>query len=325
MRALKRLSLLLVLLLLPALSQPRFQEFHIISDVGLSHVSEEIQIEVSNNSTEVVRAFNYTLSHDPGTVYAEVDGKKVAPTIVMEDSTWTLGVGLDLPPGNVSSIVLRFLADPLVKSSEAGRTFQFTFSPQYYTQDFQLRVVLPSGAILTEKKNAAQSQPVVFPPAGIRTDGRRVTVEWNLQDFQEDKIFLINYEMPLSTQPPASEYYWLLLIPLFVIILALYSSRVTWNSTIQALDPDEKKVMNEVRKRPGIPQKDIVDLTGLNKVKIHRVIERLSNSSLVKVDKKSNRTRVYLSEKLEGVVNPINSFKSFFSGLKLNLFQKQVK
>lgn len=316
--------IIVMLVLLPALCQPQFETFHIISDIGLTHVSEQVEIEVSNPGADPIRRFNYTLSHDPQPVYAEVDGKKVTPRITQEGSTWTLDVDI-ASPSNTTRILFRFMADDLVQVLEEGRNFQFTFSPYYYTKDFQLRVVLPAGAILLEKKKAAQSQPVVFPDAGIRSDGRRVTVEWNLDGFDDDRIFLINYELPKTVPAPQPGYYWLLLLPVFIIILALHSSRVAWESTIQALDADEKKVINEVKKRPGIPQKDIAGLTGFNKVKIHRVIERMSNSNLVKVDKRSNRTRVYISENLEGSINPINSLKLFLSNLKLNIFKKWVK
>jgi uncharacterized membrane protein len=307
---------------LPALAQPQFQKFHIITDVGLSHVSEQVEIEISNNSPNNLANFNYTLGHDPGQVYAEVNGVSVNPRIIKEGDTWTLDVDLDLKANEVTSILFRFRADQLVEISEKRRNFQFTFSPHYFTNDFKLRVILPAGAILTEKRKAAQSQPVIFPDAAISSDGRRVTVEWNVDNFHEEKIFLINYELPIAT-PQTNEYQLVLLGLLFVIVLVLYSTRVQWNSTIQALEDDQKKVLNEIKKRAGIPQKDLVKITGFTKVKIHRVVQRLRRSNLVRVEKRANRTRVYLSEKLEGILNPLNSFKSFFLSIKQNIIPKK--
>jgi uncharacterized membrane protein len=312
-------GVLILLLLLPVLAQPQFDKFHIITDVGLSHVSEQIEVTILNKGEENLTNFNYTLAHDPGPVYAEVDGKRVEPRIIINHNTWTLDLDLNVGPKEKSTILFRFRADPLVKSSEEGRNFQFTFSPEYLTRDFTLRVVLPSGAILAEKRAAAQTQPVVFPDAAVSTDGRQITVELNLGNFQEDKIFLINYEMPISTPTEVTNYQWGLLIVLFVVVLVLYSTQVQWKSTLQALDEDEKKVMNEIRKKPGIPQRDISKITGFTKVKVFRVVQRLSRSNLVRIEKRANRTRLHLSEKLEGVLNPLNSFKSFFLNLKQNL------
>lgn len=311
-------SLLFLLLLVPVCAVPSFQKFYVLTDVGLSQVWEELRITLTDD-TSPIDTFNYTVGFDPGTVYAEVAGKSAAPEVSSTDGTWEISVPLN--GTRKTDILLRFRSDALVRFSDRY-DFSFRYDPQYFTEEFRLRVVLPAGGMLAEKRSAAQTVPVVFPDAGISSDGRRIAVEWNGQNVTTEKVFLMTFELP--ERPKEQSRWWLWLIPILIVLFAVYTVNVRWQSSIEVLKPEERAILSEVRKTRGISAKDIVSRTKLTKVKIFRITQRLQNSNLIKVEKSANRTRLYLSDKLETVLNPVSSIKHFLVSLVDKLTHKKV-
>ena len=313
-KELKKL-ILIPLLLLCALAQPEFQKFQITTDVGFSHVFEQIEITLNNNAPQVLSNFSYTLAYDPELVYTEINGDKVQPEIIKAEDSWKINLPLDLAPQQTAEILLRFSADHLVQGTDNSREFRFRFNPQYHTKEFRLRVVLPAGSVLAEKKSAAQSLPVVFPDAAISTDGRRISVEWNQINLNKEEVYLMSFETPAPIVQ-ASSNWWIMLVPVLFVVALVYSMHVRWKSTIQALEEDERKVLWEIRNKQGIQARELVARTGHNKVKIFRVTQRLERKGLIKIVKVSNRTRIYISDKLKRSTDPKEFILSLFSPKK---------
>ncbi len=66
------------------------------------------------------------------------------------------------------------------------------------------------------------------------------------------------------------------------------------------LTDDEKMIINLIKNKENITQKDIVDITGLNKPKVSRIISDLENRKIIKKVKVGRINKVIISDELSG-------------------------
>jgi len=164
------------------------------------------------------------------------------------------------------------------------------FQIPFDVENFELRIVLPEGAILDAPNSA-------FPSPTITSDGVHIILDWQKQDLKKGEsfpIFVIYREKAVFST-------WLLLIPL-ILLLAVFVAfalkrkkqvksrkakkprkvKIEAKKELHLLD-SESAVIAALRKSKGEAwQKQIQIQTGFSKAKLSRVIRNLEARGIVK-------------------------------------------
>ena len=146
--------------------------------------------------------------------------------------------------------------------------------------------------LLISKKNDV---PQIFPEnATILSDGRRVIVNWNFQNVPKDKIvkFEIFYETIEKTKFPVFQAVLAFLLIAAVISSLFYKRMKKARQLIfSVLDEQERKILEMVSKAEQINQKKIVQAMNLSKAKVSRIVKKLAERGLIKVERRG-RTNI---------------------------------
>ncbi len=170
--------------------------------------------------------------------------------------------------------------------------FTFSYSSETDFKDFKLKIVLPEDAIVSEKNNAL----LLSRPVQISTNGRRIFLEWSeeLSSGEEFTAFA-QYE----EKKYAGVDYSLIGIIIIIILVAFFigyrAKKFKKHKFIEkAVSPDEKIILNILKKEKEIMQEDLRKKTDWSKTKISKILRKLEAKNLIdkKPYKKTNKLKL---------------------------------
>lgn len=186
---------------------------------------------------------------------------------------------------------------------DEGKDNYFLADFSEFTYDhLNSEVFLPEDARL--KYRAADSQSSYIPStADVKTDGQRIIVEWNEDDFTSNSAAMIIYR----TQKRDNTVY-MMLIALIVSLTALAffirtkSSRSGSKQDITAnLYEDEKKIVDNIMEADGqeLWQKELQLRTGISKVKLSRKLRNLQARGIIDKVPYGNTNKIRIRRKTD--------------------------
>ncbi len=205
------------------------------------------------------------------------------------------------------SISLRYATSYPLYPLRDRIVYRSEYRPSYPTQELVYIIKLPPGAIIPEEKEASF---FMSPPADqIYSDGRRIILRWDRNGLGEgSEPFDISVMMkPLQKSTP-----WAWIAGAVLIVLAgWYIFRRKKRGSAgkpsgeyaahTALLPEEQKVVEIIKNHlkesgDGIWQKQLQLQSGLSKVKVSRILQRLEKRGVVRKEEWGNTNKVYLAD-----------------------------
>jgi uncharacterized membrane protein len=149
---------------------------------------------------------------------------------------------------------------------------------------------LDEGLLISKKDDS----PQIFPAnATILSDGRRVIVNWNFQNIEKDRTikFEIFYETIEKTKFPLL--FLVLIFSAIAIVSSIFYKRIKKARKLifSVLDEQERKILDMISKSEQINQKKIVQTMNLSKAKVSRIVKKLAERGLIKVERRG-RTNI---------------------------------
>ena len=176
------------------------------------------------------------------------------------------------------------------------------FLPFSFTRSLNIKMLLPSGAYIP-------SGAYEIPSSTITPFGNRFEVSWdlinqsypNITGYYIDLPFEIEYNLKLVNKKPSNTNYYLdYIIPIIIFYAVImgwyfYHKKSKKNSlkkpkkignkkfAINLLNHDEKLVLSAVNRRGFTYQADIIKKTGFSKIKVSKILSKLTNYKLIKI------------------------------------------
>ena len=198
--------------------------------------------------------------------------------------------------------------------SSTNNSFNSTifFLPSSFTRSLSIKMLLPSGAYIP-------SDAYDEPSSTITSVGNHFEISWNLINqsypnitgYYIDLPFTIEYNLKFVSKKPSDEnyylYYIVILIIIFlaaVIIWYFYHSKYKRSSSnkpkkkpnkkfiLDLLNRDEKAVLAAVNKIGFTYQADIIKKTGFSKIKVSKILSKLTNYKLLKIKQEGRVNKV---------------------------------
>ena len=235
---------------------------------------------------------------------------------VSDCHTFSLSVGCSIIQinGVKNGNTISFSYDYYQNYSGINDSFNSTiyFMPSSFTSLLVINMILPTGAYLP-------NNDYNVPAATLTYVNNRFDVKWqfinqsfpNLTNYYIDLPFTIEYNLNIQNKPKANTNYYiyltaglvLLLIAVGLLYFYRYSSKrrktrpdnTNKRNTgkvrfmLDLLNHDEKLVLDTINKNGFTYQSDIIKKTNFSKIKISKIISKLSRYRLIKI-KQDGRT-----------------------------------
>ncbi|MGC8993635.1 MAG: helix-turn-helix transcriptional regulator, partial [Candidatus Aenigmatarchaeota archaeon] len=147
-------------------------------------------------------------------------------------------------------------------------------------------------------------------PSNFKTlsNGRNILVYWEIENVSslQPLSFRVKYQSVTSPET-FSKFYLIVLvliaITLIVSVYALKKRKVVIKKivrvkpekvVVQFLDEYERKVYEVVKEKGKIKQNEIVQITGFSKARVSRVVNKLAERGLIKVEKRGKTNLISL-------------------------------
>ena len=194
----------------------------------------------------------------------------------------------------------------------ANNSFNSTiyFLPSSFTRSLTIKMLLPNGAYIP-------TGAYDVPTSTITPIGNHFEVSWNLinQSYPDvtgyyiDLPFTIQYNLVIANKKPSNQNYYLYIIPIiafFAVIIGWYfysnkSKRSSFKTpkkksnkkfALNLLNRDEKLVLSAVDKKGFTYQADIIKRTGFSKIKVSKILSKLTNYKLLKIKQEGRVNKV---------------------------------
>ncbi|MBI2547643.1 MAG: winged helix-turn-helix transcriptional regulator [Candidatus Aenigmarchaeota archaeon] len=200
------------------------------------------------------------------------------------------------------TLELDFETADFVKTIDGKSLFSIDLSLSQNILQASTAVKLPEGYALANTTTI----PEVTPPAtNIVSDGRRIIVNWNIENVTSDKSFKFQ-----TLYEPTKGAFPVTLVSIGVIALISFSSgaflfyrrmRKPKEVILSVLDDFEKRVIEVITAAGGeINQRKVVQDTNLSKAKVSRVVKRLQERGLIEVTRLGRTNKLKLAQKKFG-------------------------
>ncbi|MCL4397320.1 hypothetical protein M1494_03185 [Candidatus Parvarchaeota archaeon] len=300
--------------------------------VGKANAQPYSQVSIFDNITQVSNLYSYSTVQYTITVYNISSSEfnislpsnienltvlngltfKVYPSTdchTFSVSSGCILVGLyDVVPGKPINLQYNYYQN----YSNTNGSFNSTifFLPSSFTHSLSIKMLLPSGAYIP-------SGAYEVPSSTITPIGNRFEVSWNLINQSYPNItgyyinlpFAIEYNLKLVSKKPSNQNYYVYIIPIIVIlgvVIVWYFYRTkSKQSSLKKpkkksnkkfvtglLNRDEKTVLAAVDKTGFTYQADIIKKTGFSKIKVSKILSKLTNYKLLKIKQEGRVNKV---------------------------------
>jgi uncharacterized membrane protein len=312
MKVLPSLIILIVFISLvsPVFSQEISYDFTIILSGTTAH--ETIQIELNNTGDHTIEEFSYELPTGANDILVydsignlTLDVSESNPLIIRSDFR------SPIEPGSSGVVNIQFTSSELVSTLGDEFIFSALFSPpQFNTEKFQLKVILPKGMGLSTPISSGAQTDIAPIPDDVISDGTTTSFLWKVEPDGEFAVFirykpLISQEVPQSPEEQFISLNYLipiLLILIFIGVLIFYILKLRTRSVkdrTEFMDDDKRIIIELVRENEGIVQKRLVDQTGFSKAKISNIVSELKRRNILRVERIGRRNKLFLTEEFK--------------------------
>ncbi|MBU3905159.1 MAG: winged helix DNA-binding protein [Nanoarchaeota archaeon] len=204
-----------------------------------------------------------------------------------------LHITMDLETGGVevnsSYNIETFNSADYINKLDEGYIFTFSYESEYSFDDFILKIALPKESIINEKQNVL----MLSRPAKISTDGQQIYVEWaNKLSSGEEFTAFVEYKAKTS------QINYLIIGVVLILISFIIGYKIKSPKKEKILktfmSPDEKAVMNIIKRDKDVIQNDIKRELNWSKSKMSKILRNLEIKDLIdkKPYKKTNRIKL---------------------------------
>lgn len=288
---------LVCLAVLPSVSAQEILSYNISVWLKDYTAHEEISVMIFNQEYFPLRTFSYALKGDALDIeVSDPEGElDVNKTRTAEGTIIQSRFREPLQPNASTVLRVKFSLTNAVSKAGEGYVFSPVFSLPSGTEEFSLRVRLPEGMSLPRPVSGASGFTDVAPlPDKVSSDGRAIILEWNRFGTEGDFAVYIRYARPYAR---GKEWYAVG----FLLVLAaggyylLKSKRR--KPEAKGVGDDEERVLNLIKAKEGIVQKEIADITGFSKAKVSMIVSSLERQGLIRKERVGLKNRLYLAEK----------------------------
>ena len=203
---------------------------------------------------------------------------------------------------NTTGINLKFQTTSFLEFDNTYKFFQQFLLPS--TGRVTSLVTLPVGNVVANVSDA------VYPKKySMLSNGRNILVYWELENVSslQPLAFQVYYQSLEVERKEGYSIYVFLAVVVLVLIAAVIGFRRSKISkrivkpekvVLKVLDKYERKIFEVVKKSGSIKQGKIVELTGLSKAKVSRVVRSLEERGLLKTERRGRTKIVKLKRKL---------------------------
>jgi len=294
--------------LLVFLSAPVFaleiSEYHATAYVVDGRLQEEVTFDISNNQEEALTKFTYPFSgrllnltvHDSKgelLYFSRYTGEKTYVESTLRNP---------LPTGEGYSITYKFYFDGQITRKEGTYILSTSHSLLANVKNFYFTIALPEGYGVLD-------QSVSPKPEEIMSDGRRVILEWDVNEpipaaLREFKTIVL-YETLIGESRPWWEgkegYIYISLMAVIVIVSVHLFRRLKkkqTNNKIEILKEDEQAIMRLIIGKDGIDQREIQRETDFSKTKVSKILTELEKRDVIRKEQVGRRNKIFLTKKL---------------------------
>ncbi len=294
--------------LLVFLSSPVFAldivEYKAVAHVVDSRLQEEVTFKIYNNQEEPLIRFTYPFSGrlQNITVY-DSQGKLGYSSEYTGEKTYVrCTIRSPLPAGEYYSITYKFYLDEQITSVEGTYILSTSHSLLATVKNFDFTIALPEGYGILGQKVSPE-------PGDITSDGRRVILDWDLNEpippaLREFKTIVL-YENLFGERYAwlrGNEDYIYAAIILAILVASAYLfrrfKRRQTNDKIEILKEDERAIMRLIIEEDGIDQREIQRETDFSKTKVSKILSELEKRGVIRKEQVGRRNKIFLTEKL---------------------------
>lgn len=270
--------------------------------------SESVEINLDNNKVEVDviveelthSTFTYITSYPMENVQVQIDGETQDCTV----NSLSVGseVRCDIEQTQNFTANIEFYTSDLVAPHEDINVFRYSHSVYRPTEEYNLRVLLPSGAALVNEEGAAT--PIVTPENfNTGSDGRQIYIEWTDNPSLGQNL---NYEAMF--EPVSTPFDYLRILPLLLVAVLGTLTYLIWrkqnknekhpnNEEMEELEEDEIEIIEILKENEGeMLQKDVVDESDYSKAKISGLVSSLVEKEVLAKKKEGRSNKLTLQK-----------------------------
>lgn len=248
----------------------------ILSPEGKSYIKLLIQF------LEPVKKFSFTIFGKAENFYANSTAGEPKCNLKIKEIT-LIDCDLSLTPEK-RILEISFESKDFVKTLDNKNYLMIDLSLRQAIKHFYGVVELPVGMVLSQEKE-------ILPYNGKpTTDGRRIFIIWREENLPAQEIlkFQVVYEQVNSSISILQPWQFVLvalfaaLIPTYLVIRKRKPEKIIFS----VLDEFERKVIDAIISSGGkVNQKKVVQLTGLSKAKVSRVVKSLAQRKLIRIER----------------------------------------
>ncbi len=290
----KKFSAVVLLILLVSSAAATSIESETVT-VDLADSTAEVEVDVNELSQT---AFTYITVYPKDNVHVEIDGEQYDCDI----RKLSVGSEIRCPTDKREdfTVNLEFSLENIVNSQEDAEMFQYTYSVYRPTNEYNFRVILPSGAEIIDENNL--TTPTISPDDyNMDTEDGRIYLEWSTDPGLGETL---DYRVAFNDTSLTLEYlnYLLPLVTLGLIIGILHFYRKDSDAerveeVYGELKQDQVEILELIKINDGrMLQKDIVSQSSYSKAKISGVVSELEEKGIINKTKEGRSNQIKLSE-----------------------------
>lgn len=288
----KALCLILVLFLASSAASTSIEAENVTVDLETKQVEVNTQVKELTSS-----AFTYITSYPVENVEATANGQPLN----CETSPLQVGteISCDTDLRENFSVQISFKEDGLTNTRNNAKIFSYTQSIYRPTDNYNLKILLPSGSGIIDQNNA--STPVVSPSDyDVGSNGQQIFVEWNTAPQIGDTL---RFSLMYSALSSSTNYLHIagLIIGLIVIggigyVIWRRKTRENINEIYENLSEDEIEIVELLIENDGeMLQKDVVDSSKYSKAKISGLVSGLVDKDIIEKQKEGRSNNLTIS------------------------------
>ena len=272
-------------------------------EIDLEESTVNLEVEV-NELTQ--NRFNYYVHsyQVERVVSGEINGDE-ANCYLREEQTLDSQITCDTDLEGNFTVNLVLEGSGWVTQQASASRFQYTQNMHNPTEDYTLRVILPTSASIINQEDS--TEPVIFPSVEPQTTGQRIYIEW---DENPGLGELLNFQILFEEDAETSSGVNWRIIGTIVLILALigvtaiyFNRRRSGNDyehLKEILDEDEMLVVDQIYENDGeILQKDIVNQSEYSKAKVSGIVGTLVDKEIITKEKEGRSNKLVLTERYQ--------------------------
>lgn len=182
------------------------------------------------------------------------------------------------------------------KLNEKIYSFSYSFNIPLIAEEISIAAILPERVIIAHTENS------IFPSKYfLATDpsGRRIVVSWKLDNNGKiDFLTKIIVEIPLEEKKTGlTQIVSYFAFPIVIILIVFYYLKFLRKETIESiLNENERKIVEILREKKKIVQKDLVQYLELSKAKVSRMVKDMEKRGIIEVERRGRNNILKLKK-----------------------------